>query len=104
MRLSDLFSGKKDLVVEFENGNVELTYNNAYFTKENSLLAVSKDTLFIDYVIDSFCNGLLISWNVQDEKGKPIKIAKKQLEQVPMELLLQLFQAIQEDAIKLKNA
>ena len=98
MRYSDLIKTKKELKIEGAGGgSFTITYNQAFLNRENSALNAGPEMTKIDYVIKCFCDGLLVDWDLMDDKDKKIPIKEKELRKMNMDFLIEIFQVIQDD-------
>lgn len=97
MRYADLVKANKELVIKTEAGTLNVVYNQGFLNRNNSALNADENITKIDYVIKCFCDGLLIKWDLEDEKGKTIPINPKELNKLNMDFLIDLYSKIQDD-------
>ena len=97
MKYTDLVKKEKNRVCKTDCGDLNIVYNQTYLNKTNSALNVDENMTKIDYIIKCFSEGLLVSWDLTDDKGKKYPITKKELEKFNMDFLVGIYELIQAD-------
>lgn len=74
IKLTDLVAGKRSIAIEFDSGVLNLTYDPSQFTPENERVeAVMNMRAMPMNAIAQTLAKLIVEWDLQDDKGKPVK-------------------------------
>jgi hypothetical protein len=96
LKLSHLKKNEKTITVPMLGDAVTLTYRPAEFTPAlESQLVEHEGALSVAYV--QLLERILVSWDIEGEKGKPLPTTAKAMYEVPSVVLKGLVTAICED-------
>lgn len=90
MRLSDLQKKKKSLTVEYAGETLTVEYRHATYTP--AFLDRMGDKSVSDVLAE-----LLSSWDLTDDKDKPLPISAEQLNNLPVPFLRAVWDTVRED-------
>lgn len=96
LRLSSATSKPRELVVEFEGGDLHCMYRPASYTvaELDELQANARDT---KRIVESM-QRTLVSWDLEDEDGTPIPLETEPLtNKVPTSVYVTIMRAMQDD-------
>ncbi len=85
--LSDLQNNTRVLTLEYDGESVTIVYRPGVITPANS------DDFNRQAVVEQL-EGLLVSWDIVDDKGKPLPVTKELLDTLPARFLAHLSGAI----------
>lgn len=101
MRLSEIRSETKPVVVSFAAGDLNVVYRPNAFTADvaDRMATATKDPDQATGAFFEMISGLLVSWDLEDDAGKviPVEDTARLRAEVPMPIFGRIFAALQED-------
>lgn len=94
VKLSELLNKQKTISVELEEGPLEITFNPAAFCAKNRENTGDYSTILEWYRF--FLGICIISWDLQDDKGKPVPVSEDVLSTLPDPYVEAIFEELRQ--------
>lgn len=98
IRITDLVAGKRTIAIEFEAGTLNVTYDPSAITADNEReeAMMRLRGMPINGIAQSLVK-VIVEWDLQDDKGKPVPIDLEALTPLGYDVLAYLMRSINED-------